>query len=977
MAEYTLYGKRRLCYTEVTDFTDFQGIGKDPLYKRFDSVYSVIEKNISAQYRDFLAHPIYSSDEDRIQWFVKEWETVPYAYNNLSDTEREKYDKIKETTLAEYNRVQKSLSGEDRQILTAALQHIDDDFMFCYDDKIVVVAWGMFPDSNKHIIKGTVIHDLEILNNHKIKFNPGEHGKLTEKVYGVINRSNGAILTSKDIPEVIANPGYSFQGWDPTPLGMKVSGPITFNAVYETLLTISGEEIQVNFAANEGGNLEGITEVTINKGATLESSQIPTPVPEAGFRFVGWDTDPESQAIDSNITFNALFERINTSCKFDAGAHGSIIGNSQFTKPWGTIFNNDDTPQVKPKRGYKFVGWDKSPKDYLLNDDIVFTAQYEKLPWYKRLWCWLTDKGCFKWLLWFLLFLLIVLLIAWLLRGCESKSRKGIENGGPDTTIVTPLPDDNDDPKKPIYTPPTPIVDEEGKLPDNDFVVSPIVGDDGKEPPIIKHPGAPDIIANKLNIFFDHADVDLEQFIKDFSNIYPSDQCPVIGYDKNIPMVQISMPEDMRSTIRENLPNQLPDYDFFIIDESIFSIQTNLSTNSSNAGWHLDAIGLKEGWKYTKGSSNIIVAVVDDGFDLEHEILQGRIVHPYNVFTKDENIIPSVHGTHVAGLAVGSDKLYDQGISGVAPNCKLMPVQVFEGKFCTFSSITSGIMYAIHNGANVINVSLGPKFDGLKGLPLEDQKYIAETLFQNEEKVWRRIIQIANEHNAIIVFAAGNDTILASIPPENRTNNTINVAAVDPNYNCANFSNYSTGTNISAPGEDIISSVPKNNYESINGTSMAAPIVSGTIALMKSLKPNLSVAEILHILQATGIHIDNNIPPMIQVDDALLAVKTGKIPKNNQIGQPNPDNNPNPRAGIKPNPPGGFNPKPYRPNPGEGTGKGTGVGTGIGNGKGNGRVGDIPGNDNGFDSDYDAIRALIAAYEKKINELKKLLPENN
>ena len=77
MAEFTLYGKRKICYTEVLDFTDFQGIGKDPLYKRFDSVYSVVEKHISLEYRDFLAHPIYSSAEDRIVWYVKEWTELP------------------------------------------------------------------------------------------------------------------------------------------------------------------------------------------------------------------------------------------------------------------------------------------------------------------------------------------------------------------------------------------------------------------------------------------------------------------------------------------------------------------------------------------------------------------------------------------------------------------------------------------------------------------------------------------------------------------------------------------------------------------------------------------------------------------------------------------------------------------------------------------------------------------------------------
>ena len=105
MAEHTLYGKRKLCYTEVTDFTDFQGIGRDPLYKRFDSVYSVIEKNIEPQYRDFLAHPIYS-DEDQILWYVREWDNAPCQYKDLTDAERAKYDAIKEKTLVNWgNRV--------------------------------------------------------------------------------------------------------------------------------------------------------------------------------------------------------------------------------------------------------------------------------------------------------------------------------------------------------------------------------------------------------------------------------------------------------------------------------------------------------------------------------------------------------------------------------------------------------------------------------------------------------------------------------------------------------------------------------------------------------------------------------------------------------------------------------------------------------------------------------------------------------
>ena len=92
MAEFTLYGKRKICNTEVLDFTDFQGIGSDPLYKRFDSVYSVVEKYISPEHRDFLAHPIYSSNEDKIVWYVKEWTDAPVAYRDLTGQEKERYE---------------------------------------------------------------------------------------------------------------------------------------------------------------------------------------------------------------------------------------------------------------------------------------------------------------------------------------------------------------------------------------------------------------------------------------------------------------------------------------------------------------------------------------------------------------------------------------------------------------------------------------------------------------------------------------------------------------------------------------------------------------------------------------------------------------------------------------------------------------------------------------------------------------------
>ena len=86
------------------------------------------------------------------------------------------------------------------------------------------------------------------------------------------------------------------------------------------------------------------------------------------------------------------------------------------------------------------------------------------------------------------------------------------------------------------------IVGSDGTLPDNS-IVAPIVGDDGVPPPITEHPGAPDVISNRLNIYFENRDVDLDAFARELSGIYTESQCMIIGADKNIPMIQIKIQE--------------------------------------------------------------------------------------------------------------------------------------------------------------------------------------------------------------------------------------------------------------------------------------------------------------------------------------------------------------------------------------------------------------------------------------------------
>ena len=877
MSEHTLYNKRQLCYTEVTDFTDIQGIGQDPLYKRFNSVYPVIEKNIAPQYRDFLAHPIYT-DDDQIYWFVNEWKEMPTAYHNLPDFEKAKYSTIKEKTIAEYKQVQKLLSGEDKLILTSAIKYLDEDFMFCYDDKVVVVAWGMMPDPTKHIVKGSIIHDLKIQTNYKVCFNPGDHGKI-DKIYSVVSKTHGSTLTSSELPVVFPEPGYTFKGWTPNPLDIKIDQHMTFTAVYDAV----PEDVFVNVRFEPGihGRLGGQLSYKIKKGSIISPSTIPHVVPETGYVFTNWDRE-FNIPIEEDTVFTAEYDVDRVVCTFVAGEEGTIDGVESYEVAYGTTLEGSYVPNIKPNKRYRFVGWNEDPTNHVFTEDVRFYAQYEKiLPWYKRLWAWIKNAGCLQWLLWLLLAALLFWLTSFLLKSCDS-DKKGIvdeiDTVLPVNQITTPdgrLIDDN---RNPDVRDLDEYIRRDGRLPDNS-VISPIVGEDGSRPPVISNPGQPEVISNRLNIFFDDAEVDLEQFINELKNIYSDDECTAIGFDPNIPMIQLRVKENMRDEIRESLNSQMPDYDFFVVDESIFTMSDTSTWRNEEPGWHIDAIHLEKGWEITKGSSDVIVAVIDDGIEASHEMFENRIVKPYNVFTQNNRLSRGVgHGTHVAGLAVGSEKNLSRGAAGVAPKCKLMPVQVFDNDMCTFSSLTCGILYAVHQGADVINVSVAPSLRGLDALSESEQRAIAETQFKNEEKVWKRIIKIANEHNCIIVFAVGNDNILASIPPENRTNQTVNVAAVNGMIDASEFTNYSFGTNISAPGTNIMSSFLDNSYQQQDGTSMAAPIVTGTIALMKSCKQEVTVNETLHILQATGRYVSQEVPPMVQVYEALTALTTGEIP---------------------------------------------------------------------------------------------------
>jgi subtilisin family serine protease len=620
---------------------------------------------------------------------------------------------------------------------------------------------------------------------------------------------------------------------------------------------------------------EDITE--IRKKAPLKAPKKPIEEPEV-------DTPPIIP-FSFNVSFNA-------------GENGTLKGNSVITKDADSYLGDDEIPQVDPKDGYEFDGWSESPSGYQVTGDKEFTAQYRQIPpivppklsWWKRFWLWLTalfaGKGCLRWLLRALLFLLLLLLLLWLLRnchGCSHNTGGGAALGDNDSTWLSEDPNvgkgggiyDPHNPYTPVPTPPG----FEDVLPPKQGVLPPIEDN----PEII--PGNPTIIANRLNILMDNEEKSIMDLAKAFKSKYPEEKYKVVYYDDVVKRMQIEIPKDEREQLKQEIPPAFaPEYELFVFDEALFEgsyIPSDPAFSDSDKAWHLKAINAPQAWDITRGSEKITVAIVDNGFNIKHPELKSKVVQPYNVWKQSNEVFPQQvdHGTHVAGitLAIANN---GKGISGIAPNCRFMPVQVANDRGqMTTTSVLDGILYALYQGADVINVSLGSMFTDLAQYGEAVQKDLINNHFKEEERLWRHVMRIAASHNSSIVIAAGNDNVLAGIDAMQRPELFITVSAVDKNnraYNKADFSNYGQFSDISAPGVGIYSSVGKDGYQTMDGTSMAAPIITGAVALMKSLNDNLTNKQILCILQATGVETQGNIGKLVQLDKALQKVKSGE-----------------------------------------------------------------------------------------------------
>lgn len=303
-----------------------------------------------------------------------------------------------------------------------------------------------------------------------------------------------------------------------------------------------------------------------------------------------------------------------------------------------------------------------------------------------------------------------------------------------------------------------------------------------------------------------------------------------------------------------------PNYRAYIMGEE--TISPNPSKNPSySLQWGIPTLKINELWtKPIVNSKRPIIAILDTGVDITHPDLKDNIWSGggYDFINDTDKIRDyNAHGTHVAGIAAAADN--NIGIIGANPKALIMPVTVMQSDGTgDIATIIKGIDYATRNGATIINMSLGTYSN-------------SKALRQALERAYR---------NVVIVAAAGNDAapIMKKCNPAAPLYGpvfpaaysfVIGVQATTNDGSLASFSNYDCDGPIysevndtygdercnyemSAPGVNVLSTVPNGGYKQFNGTSMAAPLVAGAISALQMVKDYTTQEELWGDLLHTG-----------------------------------------------------------------------------------------------------------------------------
>ncbi|WP_420812791.1 type VII secretion-associated serine protease mycosin [Micromonospora zingiberis] len=252
--------------------------------------------------------------------------------------------------------------------------------------------------------------------------------------------------------------------------------------------------------------------------------------------------------------------------------------------------------------------------------------------------------------------------------------------------------------------------------------------------------------------------------------------------------------------------------------------------------WQLDKLGAEIAWRTSTGRG-VTVAVIDSGVDGSHPDLVGRVLPGIDLVSPGGAAEPDPvgHGTTVAGLIAGRND-DRQGVVGLAPDARILPVRVLdeENRYDDALIVAQGVRWAVDNGAQVINLSLGGSGDSPALAAAIDYAFARDVV------VVACTGNLATSPDAKVWYPAREPGVIAVSGLERSSNNL--------------WSGAITGraTILTAPASGLVGARPPSGYWRVQGTSFAAPLVAATAALVRARYPQMSAGDVVNRLLVTA-----------------------------------------------------------------------------------------------------------------------------
>ena len=311
----------------------------------------------------------------------------------------------------------------------------------------------------------------------------------------------------------------------------------------------------------------------------------------------------------------------------------------------------------------------------------------------------------------------------------------------------------------------------------------------------------------------------------------------IVGENDTLGYVRAELPERASASATASVANTVASRRGVEYAEPNAVYETLVAPNDPRFGdqYAPEMVNAPAAWDTTLGESDVTVAVIDQGVKYDHPDLEANVAsdHGRDFVDDDDDPYPDSlskedHGTHVAGIAAaGTDN--DTGIAGIS-NATLLGIRALdESGSGTTADIADGIQWAVDDGADIINLSLGGGG-------------FTETL--------QKAVSYAHEEDVLLVAAAGNSAGSVNYPAA--YDECVAVSALDPDGSLASYSSRGPEIELAAPGTNVLSTWTDDNYATLSGTSMAAPVVSGVAALVLSRR-NYSTDRLRTHLKDTAV----------------------------------------------------------------------------------------------------------------------------